>query len=62
MSFERVRQLVMNEPGVIVLAPNGQTKKRTRKMYRIPESVVLRILRRSANAVIPIRQLQRAAV
>jgi len=54
MSFERVRQLVMNEPGVIVLSPSGPTKRRTRKMYRIPESVVVRILRRCANPVVSI--------
>jgi hypothetical protein len=62
MSFERVRQLVMNEPGVVVLAPATPNKRRTRKMYRIPESVVHRILRRSANPVMGITHLpQRAA-
>jgi len=54
MSFERVRQLVMNEPGVVVLPPNGPSKRRTRKMYRIPESVVQRILRRSTNPAVSI--------
>lgn len=62
MSFERVRQLVMNEPGVIVLSPNNPSKRRTRRMYRVPASVLLRILRRSANpAVFPTRLPQRAA-
>lgn len=57
MSFERVRQLVMNEPGVLVFAPpttsNTRRKQsnRTRHMYRIPASVVQRILRRCANPV-----------
>jgi|SRR5271156_6750930 len=54
MSFERVRQLVMNEPGVVVLPPNAPSKRRTRKMYRIPESVVQRILRRSTNPAVSI--------
>jgi len=49
MSFERVRQLVRNEPGVLRFAPECPGKRRTRIMYRIPESVVQRILRRSAN-------------
>ena len=43
MSFERTRQLVKNEPGVLRFGRGG------RMMYRIPESVVQRILRRSAN-------------
>ena len=56
MSFERVRQLFMHEPGVIAVPPaksratkarNGQS--RTRNMYRIPASVVERILRRYTN-------------
>jgi hypothetical protein len=51
MSFERVRQLVMNEPGVLVLLPNAPSRHRTRRMYRIPESVVQRILRRCANPI-----------
>jgi hypothetical protein len=49
MSFERVRQLVRNEPGVLKIEPAKPSKRRTRVMYRIPESVVQRILRRSSN-------------
>jgi len=49
MSFERVRQLVRNEPGVLRFAPECPSKRRTRIMYRVPESVLQRILRRSAN-------------
>jgi hypothetical protein len=55
MSFERVRQLVMNEPGVLVFAPEPsiisrrRTSDRRRHTYRIPASVVHRILRRCAN-------------
>ena len=49
MSFERVRQLVRNEPGVLKIEPTTPAKRRTRVMYRIPESVVQRILRRSSN-------------
>ena len=50
MSFEKARQLVMHEPGVVRFAPpkkNGKPAART--MYRIPESVLQRILRRNAN-------------
>jgi hypothetical protein len=43
MSFERTRQLVKDEPGVLRFG-NGR-----RTMYRIPESVVQRILLRCAN-------------
>ena len=50
MSFERTRQLVMDEPGVLRFMPHGKTNRPGRRtMYRIPESVVQRILRRSAN-------------
>ena len=50
MSFERTRQLVKNEPGVLRFAPERKSSKPGRRtMYRIPESVVQRILRRSAN-------------
>jgi hypothetical protein len=62
MSFERVRQLVMNEPGVLVVPPSTpkgtaartgtiKSSKRTRNSYRIPDSVVQRLLRRYANPV-----------
>lgn len=47
LSLERVRQLVMNEPGVIRLAPENTKGKKT--MYRIPASVLQRILKRNAN-------------
>ncbi len=49
MSFERVRCMVKNEPGVLCFRPESPAKARTRTMYRIPESVAQRILRRSAN-------------
>jgi hypothetical protein len=48
MSFERTRQLVKDEPGVLRFAPERSAGKRSRTMYRIPESVVERMLRRSA--------------
>jgi hypothetical protein len=60
MSFERVRQLVMDEPGVLVIPPSTpktattrttRTSKRTRNSCRIPASVVQRLLRRYANPV-----------
>ena len=50
MSFERARQLVKDEPGVLRFAPQGKLGTRGRRtMYRIPESVVQRIVRRSTN-------------
>jgi hypothetical protein len=50
ISLERTRQLVMDEPGVLKFAPECKGGKPARRtMYRIPESVVQRILRRSAN-------------
>ncbi len=49
MSYERVRQLVMFEPGVVVLAPEKPSKRRTRNTCLIPESVLLRLLRRCTN-------------
>ena len=52
MSFERVRLLVKDEPGVLRFpaAVDGTICRPGRRtMYRVPESVVQRILRRSAN-------------
>ena len=50
MSFERTRQLVKDEPGVLRFATAEKSAKPgLRTMYRIPESVAQRILRRSAN-------------
>lgn len=45
MSYERVRQLVKDEPGVLQFhpAPSGKRTKRSKTMYRIPESVVQRV-------------------
>jgi hypothetical protein len=50
ISLERTRQLVMDEPGVLKFSPEHEGGRPTRRtMYRIPDSVVQRILRRSAN-------------
>ncbi len=50
ISIERVRQMVMHEPGVLRLAPLTKDGKAPRKvMYRIPESVAERLIRRSSN-------------
>ena len=50
MSFSTVRLLVKDEPGVLKFqTANHRPAKRARTMYRIPESVVSRILRRSTN-------------
>lgn len=70
LSYERVRQLVIHEPGVVILPPTKpQSKRRTRNTYLVPESVVLRILRRCTNpvvaitsALLPTRLPQRVAV
>jgi hypothetical protein len=48
LSFERTRQLVMHEPGVLRFGRQSPGK-RSRTLWRIPESVVQRILRRCAN-------------
>ena len=50
MSFERLRQLFMYEPDVVVIPPHGaRLDRRTKRMYRIPAKVVERVLRRCAN-------------
>lgn len=50
ISQERARLLVKDEPGVVKLEAAAPTiRKRRRLMYRIPSSVLERILRRSAN-------------
>ena len=50
MSFSTVRLLIKDEPGVLKFHANNRGPgKRVRTMYRIPESVVCRIIRRSAN-------------
>lgn len=49
ISLERTRQLIMDEPDVVRIPAKGKSAKGNRTMYRIPESVVQRILRRNAN-------------
>lgn len=49
LSLQRTRLLIKDEPGVLKIESNTPTGKRRRLMYRIPESVVERILRRNAN-------------
>ena len=51
-SLEKTRLMVKDEPGVLRILPepsHGKTKTRPKTMYRIPESVIERIVRRSAN-------------
>jgi predicted subunit of tRNA(5-methylaminomethyl-2-thiouridylate) methyltransferase len=60
LSYEAVRQLVMHEPGVVILPPSKPSTKRKRNTYLTPESVLLRILRRCTNPAAPIT-LQRVA-
>jgi hypothetical protein len=50
MSFSTVRLLVKDEPGVLKFQTSKRcATKRTRTMYRIPESVLQRIIRRNTN-------------
>lgn len=50
MSFSTVRLLVKDEPGVLRFQTcKRSTAKRARTMYRIPESVLQRLIRRCTN-------------
>ena len=50
MSFSTVRLLVKDEPGVLRFQTVKRcAAKRARTMYRIPESVLQRIIRRCTN-------------
>jgi hypothetical protein len=50
MSFSTVRLLVKDEPGVLRFQTSKScAAKRVRTMYRIPESVLQRIIRRCTN-------------
>lgn len=53
MSFSRVRLLVKDEPGVLRFVAEGKKAPGRPTMYRVPESVVLRILQRNANPPTP---------
>jgi hypothetical protein len=46
LSTDSIRRLFENEPGVLVFK-NNQPYKRTYKTLRIPESVAMRVYRRS---------------
>ncbi len=50
LSLERTRLLIKDEPGVLRFIPQTKSGKTARTMYRVPESVVQRILRRNANS------------
>jgi hypothetical protein len=52
LSYEAVRQLVMHEPGVVIPPNRSQGKRRTRNTYLVPESVLLRLLRRCTNPAV----------
>jgi hypothetical protein len=55
ISLEKTRKMVMHEPGVLRIAPEGNRGKPARQLlYRIPESVLERILRRNANPPAPL--------
>ena len=47
MSYSKARDLIKNEPGVLVFS-NGK-----RKMRRVPPEVFGRIVRRSMNPTVP---------
>jgi hypothetical protein len=50
MSFSTVRLLIKDEPGVLKFQTSKRcASKRARTMYRIPESVLHRIIRRCTN-------------
>lgn len=50
MSFSTVRLLIKDEPGVLKFQTSKRcAAKRARTMYRIPESVLQRIIRRRSN-------------
>src|SRR5580698_9334049 len=50
MSFSTVRLLIKDEPGVLKFQTSKRcAAKRARTMYRIPESVLQRIIRRCSN-------------
>jgi hypothetical protein len=48
-SMEKTRLIVKDEPGVLRFFAPARRGVRPKAMYRIPASVVERILRRSAN-------------
>lgn len=48
ISTECARQIFMREPGVIVFR-HEKAGRKTKSTYRVPASVVERVLRRSAN-------------
>lgn len=49
IGVERTRQLVMKEPDVLVLDRSDGRNPRARRMYRIPQSAVDRLIRRNSN-------------
>jgi hypothetical protein len=49
ISLERTRQMVMAEPGVLRIAPAAGGRPARRYMWRIPQSVLERILKRNSN-------------
>ena len=57
LSHERTRKLFEREPGVIVIAgpgegtgySGGRKRSKARNTYRVPRSVVLRVLNRMKN-------------
>jgi hypothetical protein len=48
LSYSRVWELIRHEPGVLRFGRQAPGR-RTRTLYRVPEAVVERILRRCAN-------------
>lgn len=52
VSYEKARLMVKDVPGVLRILPepsDGISRRRQKTMYRIPESVFVRIVRRLAN-------------
>jgi hypothetical protein len=48
-SADFVRNIFSDEPGVIILDPGRKGRRRPYRTMRIPESVLLRVLRRVSN-------------
>lgn len=49
ISYTKALGMVMREPGVVVIPPEAKAGVRAKRMYRIPQSVVDRLLKRLCN-------------
>jgi hypothetical protein len=51
LDADTIRRLFEKEPGVLIVEPGAKNRGRRYRTMRIPESVALRVYRRSTNAV-----------